>query len=83
MKKKLVLIQLNELNFDLIKKYFLSKNLDILKKISKNIINTNSETKYELLEPWIQWYSIYTGLRAEKHKVFRLEMLKSIRLTII
>jgi len=72
MKKKLVLIQLNELNFDLIKKYFLSKNLDILKKISKNIINTNSETKYELLEPWIQWYSIYTGLRAEKHKVFRL-----------
>lgn len=72
MKKKLALIQLNELNFDLIKKYFVSNSLDNLKRINKSIIKTNSETKYDLLEPWIQWYSIYTGLRAKKHKVFRL-----------
>ena len=32
MKKKLLLIQLNELNFDLIKNYFESNNLDNLKK---------------------------------------------------
>ena len=72
MKKKLVLIQLNELNFDLVKQYFKSNKLDNLKKINKNIIKTSSETEYDLLEPWIQWYSIYTGLRAKQHKVFRL-----------
>ena len=72
MKKKLLLIQLNELNFDLIKNYFRSNNLDNLKKINNNIIKTYSEAKYNLLEPWIQWYSIYTGLSAKQHKVFRL-----------
>lgn len=72
MKKKLVLIQLNELNFDLVKQYFKSNKLDNLKKINKDIIQTSSETEYDLLEPWIQWYSIYTGLKAKQHKVFRL-----------
>ena len=72
MKKKLIMVQLNEFNFDLIKKYFKKKKLPNLKNISNNLIKTTSENKYHLLEPWIQWYSIYTGLRAEKHKVFRL-----------
>ena len=72
-KKKLLLIQLNEINFELIKKY--SKNInfnffnkDFLKKISI----TDSEKNYELLEPWIQWVSVYTGKTAEQHKIFRL-----------
>ena len=68
----MVLIELNELNFDYIKKYFKFKKLSALKKISDNIIITNSESDPKLLEPWIQWHSIHTGETAEEHKVFRL-----------
>jgi hypothetical protein len=76
-KKKLLLIQLNEINFELVKKYqnevrFQFFNKDYFKKLSI----TNSEEKYELLEPWIQWVSVYTGKRANEHKIFRLGDIK-------
>ena len=73
LKKKLIFIQLNELNIEIVKKYskdynFKFFNDDFFKKLSF----TESEEKYDLLEPWIQWVSIYTGKRAEDHKIFRL-----------
>ena len=74
-KKKLILIQLNELNFELVNKYCSKYNLKYLKKIIKhkkpNYI-TNSENIYDLLEPWIQWFSVYTGKTALQHGVYRL-----------
>lgn len=71
--KKLILIQLNEINFDVVRlysdkynfKFFNKKNLD-------SLITTTSEKEYHLLEPWIQWVSVYTGLSAKEHKIFRL-----------
>ena len=69
--KKLVLIALNELNFDALKLYDLSK-LPNLKKIIENYKLTYSENDYNKLEPWIQWLTIYTGLSADEHNVFRL-----------
>ncbi len=78
-KKKLLLIQLNEINFELVKKYqndrqFKFFNNDFFNKLTI----TSSEEKYELLEPWIQWVSVYTGKRAKEHKIFRLVILKNI-----
>lgn len=72
--KKLFIIQINEVNFDLVKKYVQKYNLPNLKKIINdfNCIETLSETKYENLEPWIQWVSFYTGKSADEHKVFHL-----------
>ena len=35
-------------------------------------MNTISETKYELLEPWIQWTTVQTGKTYDEHQVFRL-----------
>ena len=35
-------------------------------------IETTSEDEYELLEPWIQWVSVYTGQTFAEHGVFRL-----------
>ena len=72
-KKKLILIQLNEINFDELKKYskiykFKYFNEDFFNKL----ITTQSEDNYELLEPWIQWPSVYTGLKAKDHNIFRL-----------
>ena len=76
-KKKLLLIQLNEINFELVKKYqnevhFQFFNENFFKKLSI----TNSEEKYDLLEPWIQWVSVYTGKSATEHKIFRLGDIK-------
>ena len=72
--KKIVFIELNELNFDFIQKYIQRfpnkyKNLNI---IYKEAINTTSEKEYHLLEPWIQWVTIHTGLSAKDHNIFRL-----------
>ena len=38
----------------------------------KGTYKTISEKKYNLLEPWIQWVTVYTGLSYNKHKIFRL-----------
>ncbi len=71
---KLILLQLNEINFDIVKKYInQGYTLSNFKKIlRKNFITTSSEDIYENLEPWIQWVSVHTGLPYNDHKVFRL-----------
>ncbi len=71
---KTILIGLNELNFTYIE-YYISKGLlPNFKKYfeTQKPIITESENKYELLEPWIQWVTIYTGKTFNEHKVFRL-----------
>jgi hypothetical protein len=62
--KRLVLLELNEINFDIVSQY-LSKypgrfpGLERLAAGAK--IYTSSEEVYEELEPWIQWASVHTG----------------------
>lgn len=71
--KKLILIELNELNFDSVLKYTESQKLPAFESILKNyLVSTSSEKDYENLEPWIQWVSVHTGLKANQHKIFRL-----------
>jgi len=71
--KKLILVELNELNFDLIKLYSKNEKFNFFNKdFFLNISNSSSENKYEKIEPWIQWVSVHTGLTADEHKVFRL-----------
>lgn len=67
-------IQFNESNFDIIKKYSNKYDLPNFKKLlnSNTFASTESENKYEYLEPWIQWYSFYTGMPYEDHNVFHL-----------
>ena len=72
-KKKLILIELNEINFDIVKKYFSNSNLKSFPYlVNKNTRTTFAEKEYSKLEPWIQWVSVHTGMDANKHKVFRL-----------
>ena len=73
-KKKLILIELNEINFDVVS-YYLDKGIRLpgfKKIIDGGLIQTSSETEYKNLEPWIQWPSVHTGKQFEEHKVFRL-----------
>ena len=77
MSLKLLLIQLNEINFDLVDRYLLTSkknkltNLKFLKN-SYKFFNTFAESEYKNLEPWIQWTSLYLGKDFDHHKIFRL-----------
>jgi hypothetical protein len=71
--KRLLLIELNELNFDVAREYVQRKGLRHLERLMRrHAIRTSSEQRYEKLEPWIQWVSAHTGLTADEHGVFRL-----------
>jgi hypothetical protein len=72
---QLIFIELNEINFDLVKCYLLKfpgcfPGLE--KLLACKNIHTTSEEMYEELEPWIQWTSAHTGKSYSDHKVFRL-----------
>ena len=71
--KKLILIQLNEINFEYFKNFIYENNYKNLKKIyNLNYFETYSEKDYKNLEPWIQWFSAVSGLDAKEHNLFRL-----------
>jgi hypothetical protein len=71
---KLILLELNEINFDYVRSY-----VDLGAKLpgfdwlmSQEYRETRAEKSYELLEPWIQWPSVHTGLTFQEHEIFRL-----------
>ena len=69
----MILLALNELNLDYVKGYVNQGKLaNFGKLLEHDIVKTTSESKYELLEPWIQWVTVQTGKNYEEHGVFRL-----------
>ena len=76
MLKNLLLVEINECDFD----YFLygSKkyNYPNIKKffLNKREIDTFTNDKYEgfNLDPWVQWVSVHTGKLSKYHKIYRL-----------
>lgn len=71
--RRLVLIELNEVNFDLVHRYAAEGTLPSFKRLlSRDLRRTTSEASYEKLEPWIQWVSAHSGLTAQEHGIFRL-----------
>ncbi len=77
--KRLIFIELNELNFEYANEYIKKYNLKNFKKLYDiGISETFSEKEYDYLEPWIQWTSVHSGLSAKDHKIFRLgDIVKS------
>ena len=77
MKKKLLLLEINE--FDL--KYFLkgAKKFNFFEIIdffkNKKKLKTYTKDKQEgyNLDPWVQWVSVHTGKTSNQHKVYRGE----------
>ena len=70
----LIFIELNEINFDLVRLHIESgANLPALAQLMRQGEQASrSEEYYEYLEPWIQWPSVHTGKTYNEHKVFRL-----------
>ena len=77
--KNLIFLELNEINFDIVKSYINSgKSLSGFEKIiNGKFITTTSENSYDLLEPWIQWASVHTGKTFLEHNLFRLGDVES------
>lgn len=72
--KKLFQLELNEINFDFVRRYGeLGKLPNLNRLIDRHgLTETISESRYEELEPWIQWVTAHTGLTLKEHGVFRL-----------
>ena len=71
---KLILIELNEINFDAVSLY-LDRGVFLpgfKKVVDEGLVTTEAESECKLLEPWIQWPSVHTGKAYDEHKVFRL-----------
>ena len=73
--KKINLIELNEINFDIVKEY-ISENSGQFPGFEKLLdlesYETFSENVYNQIEPWIQWASVHTCKTYDQHRVFRL-----------
>ena len=71
---KLILLELNEINFEMLAAYAKEGLLPTLGRLIEEhgFCETTSETEYEKLEPWIQWVTAHTGLSLDEHQVFRL-----------
>jgi hypothetical protein len=74
MNKKLIFIELNEINFDVVGDYLHKgetlAGFQVL--FSNGIAHSESESDYDNLEPWIQWPSVHTGKTYSEHNIFRL-----------
>lgn len=72
--QKLIQLELNEVNFDFVRAYGEKGQLPRLNQLiaRHGLTETTSESRYEHLEPWIQWVSAHTGLSYAEHQVFRL-----------
>jgi hypothetical protein len=72
-RKPLILLAVNEINFDIAQQYVERLDLQGFRAVlNGGLRSTSSEAEYEKLEPWIQWVSAQTGLAASEHGIFRL-----------
>lgn len=74
MQTRLLLLELNEVNFESVEAYVRRGALPNFGALfhEHGYVRTRSEEKYEELEPWIQWVTAHTGMSFAEHEVFRL-----------
>lgn len=72
--KRLLFLELNELNFEFVAHYARQGRLPAFARLieAHGYARTRSETVYEHIEPWIQWFTVHTGKAFGEHGVFRL-----------
>jgi hypothetical protein len=73
--RRVILIEYNELCPPLLDRWMAAGDLPNFKKFydqSQVFITAADDSGEMVLEPWIQWYSIHTGLPYREHHVFHL-----------
>ena len=75
MKKKTIIFEINECDFNFFfygsKKYNYPKIKKFFENKKKFKTITNDKKEGLNLDPWVQWVSMHTGTVSKKHKVFR------------
>ena len=73
-KRKLLLIEFNELCPSLLDRWMAAGDLPNFRKFyeASQVFVTESDEQAPNLEPWIQWYTVHTGLSFKQHGVFNL-----------
>ena len=72
---KVILVEFNELCPALLDQWMASGDLPNFKRlhaVSDVFVTQADEVEPANLEPWIQWYSMHTGMPYSQHKVFHL-----------
>lgn len=72
---KLIQIELNEFNFELLESYankFNLGNISYFLSLKKTEIYTRETIEHKELDPWVQWVSVHTGTPHSKHKISHL-----------
>lgn len=73
--RRLIALELNELCPALLARWMADGSLPNFKRLhdSSEVFTTRADVEEPaLLEPWIQWYSVHTGLPYDQHRVFHL-----------
>jgi len=73
--QRVLLIEFNELCPSLMDRFIAENRLPNFKRLrdqSDTFITLPDVMTSELLEPWIQWYSLHSGLHYDQHQVFHL-----------
>ncbi|HVC54909.1 MAG TPA: hypothetical protein VND95_03085 [Stellaceae bacterium] len=70
----IIVLEFNELCPTLLGRWMASGDLPNFKALhdASQVFVTSADAAPPALEPWIQWYSIHTGLSYSQHKVFHL-----------
>ncbi len=70
----LLLLELNELNFEFVERYASRGALPALARLieTHGVARTRSEEALAHVEPWIQWFTVHTGKSYAQHGVYRL-----------
>ena len=72
--KPLLFLEPNAVNFEFVDHYARRGDLPTFARLIERhgYARTSSETVYEHIEPWIQWFTVHTGKPFGEHQVFRL-----------
>lgn len=72
--RRIILLEFNELCPALLEKWMGDGSLPNFKRFfdASQAFITTADAAPPALEPWIQWYSLHTGLSYQQHGVFRL-----------
>ncbi len=82
LKKRLILVELNEFNEELLKKTSNDLNLKNIKRflhMQKSVTISADLKEHFGLDPWVQWVSIHTGCPHSIHKIDHLADVKNLR----
>lgn len=79
--KNLLLIELNEFNFDLLSAVadrLDLKNIQRMLGLPRSVTRSPEQIEHHGLDPWVQWVSIHTGVPAREHQVYRVGDIDSL-----